>query len=98
MYGNYNFWSWFRYWYLDSCNLVSMIMIDKGYFDYDFEKSEKETVVTYEESRRSDEEIRDIMAGFGIGVQRKKPETLEEIQGYLIKEEKYDGSRNTGSN
>lgn len=98
VYGNYNLWSWFRYWYIDSCNLVSMIMIDKGYFDYDFEKSEKETVVTYEESRRSDEEIRDIMAGFGIGVQRKRPETLEEIQGYLIKEEKYNGSRNTSNN
>lgn len=74
-----------------------MIMIDKGYFDYDFEKSEKETVVTYEESRRSDEEIRDIMAGFGIGVQRKKPETLEDIQNHIIKQESY-GSRNTGSN
>lgn len=66
-----------------------MIMIDKGYFDYDFEKSEKETVVTYEESRRSDEEIRDIMAGFGIGVQRKNPETLEEIQNHIIKQESY---------
>ena len=66
-----------------------MIMIDKGYFDYDFEKSEKETVVTYEESRRSDEEIRDIMAGFGIGVPRKKPETLEDIQNHIIKQESY---------
>ena len=66
-----------------------MIMIDKGYFDYDFEKSEKETVVTYEESRRSDEEIRDIMAGFGIGVQRKRPETLEDIQNHIIKQESY---------
>ena len=66
-----------------------MIMVDKGYFDYDYEKSEKENVVTYEESRRSDEEIRDIMAGFGIGVQRKRPETLEDIQNHIIKQESY---------
>ena len=66
-----------------------MIMVDKGYFDYDYEKSKKENVVTYEESRRSDEEIRDIMAGFGIGVQRKRPETLEDIQNHIIKQESY---------
>ena len=41
VYGNYNFWSWFRYWYVDSCNLVTMILMDKGYFDYDFESVEK---------------------------------------------------------
>ena len=66
-----------------------MLLLDKGYFDYDFEKSEKEDVVTWEETARSDEEIKEIMAGFGIGVKRKKPETLEEIQNYIIKQESY---------
>ncbi|MBO7510041.1 MAG: hypothetical protein J6T35_02560 [Bacteroidales bacterium] len=67
-----------------------MLLLDKGYFDYDFEKTEKEEVITYEDTVRSDEEIRDIMAGFGIGVQRKKkPQTLEELQDYIIKQESY---------
>ncbi len=66
-----------------------MLLLDKGYFDYDFERSEKEEVVTWEDTVRSDEEIREIMAGFGIGVKRKKPETLEEIQNHIIKQESY---------
>lgn len=73
-----------------------MLLLDKGYFDYDFERSEKEEVVTWEDTVRSDEEIREIMAGFGIGVKRKKPETLEEIQNHIIKQESY-GSSNTSS-
>ena len=86
IYGNYCFWSWFRYWYLDSANYVTMMLLDKGYFDYDYEKTEK--VVKWEDTVRSDDEIRDIMAGFGIGVKReKKPKTLEELQQYIIKEE-----------
>ena len=90
VYGNYNFWSWFRYWYLDSVNYVTFLLLDKGYFDYDYEKTEREDIVRWEDTVRSDDEIREIMAGFGIGVQRKKkPETLEEIQNYIIKQESY---------
>lgn len=67
-----------------------MLLLDKGYFDYDFERSEKEEVVTYEDTVRSDEEIREIMAGFGIGVKRKREQrTLEEMQNYIIKQEGY---------
>lgn len=67
-----------------------MLLLDKGYFDYDFERSEKEEVVTYEDTVRSDEEIREIMAGFGIGVKRKREQrSLEEMQKYIIKQEGY---------
>jgi len=67
-----------------------MLLLDKGYFDYDYERIEREEVVTWEDTVRSDEEIRDIMAGFGIGIKRKKkPETLEDIQDYIIKQESY---------
>ena len=67
-----------------------MLLLDKGYFDYDYQRIEREEIVTWEDTVRSDEEIRDIMAGFGIGVKRKKkPETLEDIQDYIIKQESY---------
>ena len=66
-----------------------MMLLDKGYFDYDYVKSEREN--RWEDTVRTDEEIREIMAGFGIGVPRK-PKTLEEIQRYIIKEETNYGS------
>ena len=36
IYGNFNFWSWFRYWYIDSTNYTNFILMDKGYYDYDY--------------------------------------------------------------
>lgn len=63
-----------------------MLLLDKGYFDYDYEKCERE--LKWEDTVRSDEEMRNIFAGFGIGVP-KKPETLEEIQNHIIKQESY---------
>lgn len=88
VYGNYNFWSWLRYWYLDSCNLVSMIMVDKGYFDYDYERVESPIpVVNWEDTVKSDEEVADMLAMFGM--RPKKPQTLEEIQNHIIKQESY---------
>ena len=83
MYGNYNFWSWLRYWYLDSCNMVAMILIDKGYYDYDFEKAPEKKAP---HKQRTPEELMEILVGFGFGhLKEKKPETTEEIQDYLIK-------------
>ena len=87
MYGNYNFWSWFRYWYVDSVNYVTMLLLDKGYFDYDYEKvSAPAPVVDWESTIRTEEELHEMLAGFGFGVKKKKkPETLEEIQEHVIK-------------
>lgn len=88
IYGNYGFWSWFRYWYLDSVNYVTMLLLDKGYFDYDFEKVARE--VKWEDTVKSDEEVADMLSMFGMGPKaRKKPETTEEIQNYIIKQEGY---------
>lgn len=75
-----------RYWYLDSANMVMLQLFDKGYYDYDFEIVKKE--IRWEDTVRSDEEIRNIMAGFGIGTAKKKMDT-EQLQSYIIKEENY---------
>ena len=83
MYGSYNFWSWLRYWYLDSANLVSMILVDKGYYDYDFEKAPEKREP---HKQKTPEELRSILVGFGFDhLKEKKPETTEEIQDYIIK-------------
>lgn len=89
MYGNYCFWAWFRYWYLDSANYVTMILLDKGYFDYDFEKVDKPTpFVNWEDTIKSDEEVQGILKMFGVGSGAKK--SLEDIQSHIIKQMKED--------
>ena len=85
IYGNYNFWSWLRYWYIDTANQVTMMLVDKGYYDYDFEH-QKEVVrqSLYEETVKSESEVRGLLARFGIGKPRE--ESMEEIQELAMKE------------
>jgi hypothetical protein len=68
-----------------------MMLMDKGYFDYDFEKCGMlEEGKDWIETVRTDEEIDEIMSGFGFGKRtKKKPETLEEIQSHILKQESY---------
>lgn len=62
-----------------------MLLLDKGYFDYDFEKVEKpESITDWESTIKSDEEVQNILSIFGMGQQ--KPNTIEEIQEHIIKQ------------
>ena len=38
VYGNYGFWAWVRYWYIDTENIIRLLLADKGYHDYDYEE------------------------------------------------------------
>lgn len=61
-----------------------MILIDKGYYDYDYERTEKKAVVTdWDSTVKSDEEVASLLSMFGIG-QKKRPETEEELQDYIL--------------
>ena len=73
---------------MDSANFVALQLFDKGYYDYDFEQVAKNKELLWDKTVRSDEEIRGIMAGFGIGTAKKK-KSIEELQSYIIKEENY---------
>ena len=65
-----------------------MLLLDKGYYDYDYQQVEKPIV--WEDSIKSDEEVSDMLAMFGMGPKvHKDPETIEEIQEYIIKQESY---------
>jgi hypothetical protein len=88
VYGNYNFWSWFRYWYLDSANFVQMMLIDKGYYDYDYEKEEKLILVS--NTRKTKEEINQILRNFGLPVQDDTED--DKLQSFIIEEENKHGS------
>ena len=74
-------------------------LIDKGYYDYDYEKVVKvPEFVNWEDTLKSDEEVQDIISIFGFKTNKtKKPETAEEIQEYLIKQESYNGGRNSSN-
>ena len=70
-----------------------MMLVDKGYYDYDFErKKEVAKQVLYEDTVKSDDEVRSWLARFGIGnasasqgVERSE-ESLEELQEMAMKE------------
>lgn len=64
-----------------------MILADKGYYDYDFEKfGVIEEGRDWAETVRTDEELDSVLNGFGFGRRTKKPETTEEIQEHIIKQ------------
>ena len=64
-----------------------MLLIDKGYFDYDYvAPKDEERQILWEDTVKSDEEAADIAAMFGIGVKKEKPQTEEEIQDYILKQ------------
>lgn len=73
-----------------------MIQIDKGYFDYDYEKTERPvSVVNWEETIKSEDEVHDLLSIFGLG--GNKDDDDEYLQNYILKEEQKDGSRDSGS-
>ena len=70
-----------------------MLLLDKGYFDYDYEKVDvAKPVVDWIDTVKSDEEVQDIISLFGFGSAKKpkEPETTEEIQEYLMQNIKED--------
>ena len=61
------------------------MLVDKGYYDYDFErKKEKVRQALYEDTVKSESEVQGLLARFGIG--QKREESLEELQEMAMKE------------
>lgn len=73
-----------RYWYLDTANQVTMMLIDKGYYDYDFERVKAKAQLLYEDTVKSDSEVRGLLARFGIG--KPEEQSIEELQEYVMSE------------
>ena len=66
-----------------------MLLIDKGFFDYDYVQQEENKFIDWESTVKTQEELHDLLAGFGFGLSPKKPETIDEIQEHIIKQESY---------
>ncbi|MDE6649313.1 MAG: hypothetical protein K2K45_05235 [Muribaculaceae bacterium] len=89
LYGNYNLWSWLRYWHLDSADYVNILLIDKGYYDYDFTEPPKPKPKLKKKTTR---EVSSMLARFGFktklhDVEKEKPMTAEEMQRIAMEEE-----------
>jgi hypothetical protein len=66
-----------------------MMLVDKGYYDYDFEhKKEKVRQALYEDTVKSENEVRGLLARFGIGQPKveSSEESLEELQEMAMKQ------------
>ena len=64
-----------------------MMLVDKGYYDYDFErKKEKVRQALYEDTVKSESEVRGLLARFGIGQPKQSEESLEELQEMAMKQ------------
>lgn len=82
IYGNYCFWSWLRYWFIDSKDYLEMIMLDKGYYDYDFEDRHDYLLDRLKKLKpKSDEELQQKFTALGLGnVMACSKPTAEELQ------------------
>ena len=61
------------------------MLVDKGYYDYDFEHIKVVAKpLLYEDTVKSESDVRNMLARFGIG--KPKEETLEELQELAMKE------------
>lgn len=76
LYGNYCLWSWMRYWFLESAEAITLMLIDKGYYDYDYERPGKDWE-TYKNLAKTDDELKERLGKMGFG--KRKP-SAEELQ------------------
>lgn len=89
-----------RYWYIDSANFVTLMLIDKGYYDYDFEepKRKKHSAPT---KAKSDAETANMLSRFGVGTaaathgESKERDlrkmNMEQLQAYAMADASGDG-------
>lgn len=64
-----------------------MMLVDKGYYDYDFERVKDITKpILVEDTMKSEDETRSLLARFGFGIAEPKEESLEELQEMAMKQ------------
>lgn len=67
-----------------------MMLIDKGFYDYDYKYYEKhEDEVPWEDTVKSDEEVHDMLSQFGFKFGAKRVLTAEDIQNHIRETEKW---------
>lgn len=63
------------------------MLIDKGYYDYDFKAvAKKAKQILFEDTVKDEVQTRNMLARFGIGIAHKEPKDMdmEELQKYAM--------------
>lgn len=88
IYGNFGLWSWLRYWFIDSENITTLMLMDKGYYDYDY--SEPKDHKTPTKKKRTHEQMQAMLTRMGFGELKKtgfsQPANAEELQNIAMAE------------
>ncbi len=92
IYGNYGFWSWLRYWWLDTENHTSFMLMDKGFYDYDYsEPKPRKPKRPTDTTLMSDDEVAAILSTAVIPgtdtLVHKQPLSPAELQAEAMREE-----------
>lgn len=58
------------------------MLIDKSYFDYDYERPPKKIDVNIRRPSMSSTKLNDTLSRFGVGVKAPKEMSMEELQDY----------------
>ena len=75
-----------RYWHIDSPEYHTLLLLDKGYYDYDYEHV-KEKAKRHEQSEERTQRMMDRF-GFGkVKSLKSEKDTAEELQKRLLEEE-----------
>lgn len=61
------------------------MLVDKGYYDYDFERVKANAQLLWEDTVKSETETRNLLARFGIG-KKTEEKSIEELQEYVMSE------------
>lgn len=76
-----------RYWYIDSERMVTMMLIDKPYYDYDY-KYYKNQAEDKDSELNTEEKTHSILARFGIGIKKEEKDPsemdMDELQRYAM--------------
>lgn len=91
VYGGYNFWSWLRYWHIDSIEWVTLMLIDKEYYDCDYTYVEPKA--EQDIKLKSEEEQQAMFSKFGFGKVRSVDNDVEKLQESLIQAMNIDDGR-----
>lgn len=86
VYGSTGFWSWLRYWWLDTENYTTWMLMDKGYYDYDYERPSEKTKAVMT-AAKSEAELAEQLSRMGFGKAPSKPLTPAELQAEVMREE-----------
>lgn len=84
IYGAVNLWAWLRYWHIESADNITLLLMDKGYYDYDYERPSREDIAR-KRAARSDAELESRIGGSILGrLLRRREVDAEDIQREML--------------